>query len=99
LYLPQQNNSADKSLAMWKACLSFRHYLPLKLSQFGLNSFGICESLSGCLWSFIFYTGNETILDSRFIPPSKKNTPKATEIVIKLSAAPQELYLVEGKLL
>jgi hypothetical protein len=82
---------------MWNGCLSFSHYLPLKSSQFGLKTFEICKSLSDYLRSFIFHTGKETILDSRHIPP--KITPKATEIIIKLSAAPQRLYLVDGKLL
>jgi hypothetical protein len=89
LYLHQQDNSGDVSvtLTLPKGCISFKEYLQLKSSQFGLKTFATCESLSGYLWSSIFYTGNETIMDSRF-----KNTPKATKIVIKLPAAPQWLY-------
>ena len=57
---------------MWKFLLSFRSYLPLKPSEFGLKTLGLCESLSGYMRPYIFYTGKETILDSRLFFQKKK---------------------------
>jgi hypothetical protein len=82
LYLPQQDISADESLILWKGRLSFKHYLPLKSSQFEIKTFELCESNSGYLWSFLVYSGKDTILESFLI---SKDTPKATAIVLKLS--------------
>jgi len=42
----------------------------------------LCKSHSGYLWSFIVYTGKETVLDS---PLFSKNMPTATAIVLQLS--------------
>jgi len=83
---------------MWKGFLSFRRYLPLKPSEFGLKTFGLSESLSGYLRTCIFYTGKANHFGpTPFSPPPKKTkTPKATEILIKLSATPQRLHLVVG---
>jgi hypothetical protein len=39
LYLPQQDISVDESLTLWKGCLSFKQYLPLKSSQFRIKTF------------------------------------------------------------
>jgi hypothetical protein len=74
LYLPKQDNSVDDSLTLWKGRLSFKQYLPLKSLQFRLKTFELCESLSPYLSCYIFYTGNETILDSRFLFQKKKKT-------------------------
>jgi hypothetical protein len=63
LYLPQQDVSVDESLILWKSCLSFKQYLPLKSSQFAIKTSELCESNSGYLWSFRVYTGKDTILE------------------------------------
>jgi len=82
LYLPQQNISVDESLTLWKGRLSFKQYIPMKSSQFGIKTFELCESHSGYLWSFIVYTGKDTILESPLI---SRDTPKGTAIVLKLT--------------
>jgi len=81
LYLPSQNISVDESLTLWKGRLSFKQYLPLKSSKFGIKTFELCESSSGYLWSFIVYTGKGTIIQSHIIT---ENMNKTTAIVLKL---------------
>jgi hypothetical protein len=56
LYLPGQNIAIDESLTLWRGRLSFRQYVSLKASKFGIKSYELCESSSGYLWSFIIYT-------------------------------------------
>jgi hypothetical protein len=38
LYLPNQDISVHESLTLWKGCLSFKEYLPLKASKFGIKT-------------------------------------------------------------
>jgi len=49
LYLPGQNIVMDESLTLWRGRLSFRQYIPLKSSKFGIKSYELCESSSGYL--------------------------------------------------
>jgi hypothetical protein len=44
LYMPDQNIAIDDSLTLWKGRLSFRQYIPLKSSKFGIKSYKLCES-------------------------------------------------------
>jgi hypothetical protein len=44
LYLLEQNKTIDESLTLWKSRLSFRQYLPLKSSKFGVKTSELCES-------------------------------------------------------
>jgi hypothetical protein len=81
LYLPNQNIAIDESLTLWKGRLSFRQYLPLKASKFGIKTFELCESITGYLWCFLVYTGKNTVLESSLITPE---TPKTAAIVLKL---------------
>ena len=81
LYLPMQNIAIDESLTLWKGRLSFVQYLPLKASKFGIKTYELCESTTGYLWSFIVYTGKDTIMESALISP---DTPKTEAIVKKL---------------
>ena len=37
LYLPGQNFAIDESLTLWRGRLSFRQYIPLKSSKFGIR--------------------------------------------------------------
>jgi hypothetical protein len=67
LYLPGQNIAIDESLTLWRGRLSFRQYIPLKSSKFGIKSYELCESSSGYLWSFIIYTGKGTVFQKAFI--------------------------------
>jgi len=39
LYLPGQNIAIDESLLLWRGRLSFRQYIPLKSSKFGIKSY------------------------------------------------------------
>jgi hypothetical protein len=38
LYIPDQNIAIDESLTLWKGRLSFKQYIPLKSSKFGIKS-------------------------------------------------------------
>jgi hypothetical protein len=81
LYLPNKDISIDESLTLWKGRLSFKQYLPLKASKFGIKTYELCDSTTGYLWSFLVYTGKDTKLDSPLITA---DTPKTTAIVLKL---------------
>ncbi|PNF13973.1 hypothetical protein B7P43_G08681 [Cryptotermes secundus] len=47
LYLPSQNISVDESLTLWKGRLSFKQYLPLKASKFGIKTHELCDLKKG----------------------------------------------------
>jgi len=72
LYLPGQNIAIDESLTLWRGRLSFRQYIPLKSFTFGIKSYELCESSSGYLWSFIIYTGINTVFQTSFISGDTK---------------------------
>ena len=74
LYLPGQNIAIDESLTLWRGRLSFRQYIPLKSSKFGIKSYALCESSSGYLWSFIIYTDKDTGFQTAFISGDKNKT-------------------------
>jgi len=59
LYLPGQNIAIDESLTMERK--TFFQTIPLKSSKFGIKSYELCESSSGYLWSFIIYTGKDSV--------------------------------------
>src|SRR5215510_1156610 len=81
LYLPGQNIAIDESLMLWTGRLSFRQYIPLKSSKFGIKSYELCESSSGYLWSFIIYTGKDTVFQTAFL---SGDTNKTAAIVLSL---------------
>jgi hypothetical protein len=81
LYLPKKKISIDESLTLWKGRLSFKQYLPLKASKFGIKTYELCDSTTGYLWYFLVYTGKDTKLDSPLITA---DTNKTTAIVLKL---------------
>jgi hypothetical protein len=81
LFYPGQNICIDESLTLWKGRLSFKMYLPLKASKFGIKTYELCDSKSGYLWSFLVYTGSETQLNSKLI---RENTNKTTSIILHL---------------
>jgi hypothetical protein len=62
LYLPNKDISIDESLTLWKGRLSFKQYVPLKASKFGIKTYELCDSTTGYLWSFLVYTGKKTNL-------------------------------------
>jgi len=59
----------------------FRQYIPLKSSKFGIKSYELCESSSGYLWSFIIYTGKDTVFQTAFI---SGDTNKTAAILLSL---------------
>ena len=67
LYLPGQNTAIDESLTLWRRRLSSKQYIPLKSSKFGIKSYELWASSSGYLWSFIIYTGKDTVFQTAFI--------------------------------
>jgi hypothetical protein len=66
---------------LWKGRLTFKQYLPLKASKFGIKTYELCDSTTEFLWSFLVYTGKDTKLDS---PMIIADTSKTTAIVLKL---------------
>jgi len=79
LYLREQNIAIDESLTLWRGRLSFRQYITLKSSKFGIKSYELCESSSGYMWSFIIYTGKDTMFQTAFI---SGDTNKTATIVL-----------------
>jgi hypothetical protein len=72
--------------ATWmKGFKAFRQYLPLKTSQFGINTFNFCESNTGCLWCFFVYAGKTSEIEST---PSLPDITKITASVTKLLELP-----------
>ena len=53
--------------------------MSLKASKFGIKSYELCESSSGYLWSFIIYTGKDTVFQTAYISDT---TTKTAEIVL-----------------
>jgi hypothetical protein len=66
---------------LWKDHLSFKQYLPLKVSKFGIKTYKLCDASTGHLWSFLLYTGEDTKLHSPLITDDINNT---TAIFLKL---------------
>ena len=52
-----------------------------KVFQIGIKSYELCESSSGYLWSFIIYTGKDTVFQTAFI---SGDTNKTAAIVLSL---------------
>ncbi|XP_023210227.1 piggyBac transposable element-derived protein 4-like [Centruroides sculpturatus] len=65
-YTPEQNVSVDESLLLFKGRLSWKQYIPLKRSRYGVKFFMLCESKSGYLCKFIIYTGKGTCLNQKY---------------------------------
>jgi len=81
LYLHGQNIATDESLTLWRGRLSFRQYIPPKSSKFGIKSYELCESSSRYLWSFIIYSGKDTVFQTAFI---SGDTNKTAAIVLSI---------------
>ncbi|GFY56543.1 piggyBac transposable element-derived protein 4 [Trichonephila inaurata madagascariensis] len=69
----------DETLMLYKGCLGWRQYMPKKRSHFGVKSYLLCESSSGCIWSQIIYTGKGTLFDHKY-----KNLPQSIQVVISV---------------
>jgi hypothetical protein len=55
--------------------------MPLKASRFGIKSYELCESSLWYLWSFIIYTGKDTVFQTADISGTTKSI---AEIVLSL---------------
>ena len=60
VYTPSRNISIDESLLLWKGCLAFKQYIPLKRARFGIKCFMLCED-SGYTYRFKIYTGKDNV--------------------------------------
>lgn len=59
-YMPEEHISVDESLMLYKGRLSWKQFLPLKRSRFGVKFYVLCESATGYIWDVIIYTGKGT---------------------------------------
>lgn len=57
VYIRGKEVSVDESLLLWKDRLSWKQYIPMKASQFGIKIFELFDS-AGYLWNFIIYSGS-----------------------------------------
>jgi hypothetical protein len=60
---------------------SFKQYLPLKASKFGIKTYELYDTVTEYLWLFLVYAGKDSELDSPLITA---DTNKTTAIVLKL---------------
>ena len=44
VYIPGKEVSVDESLLLWKGRLSWKQYIPMKASRFGITLFELCDS-------------------------------------------------------
>jgi len=74
--------SVDESLLLWKGRLSFKQYLPLKRSRFGIKLYKLCESETGYVYRFFVYVGK--LSSPITCPPSHAPPPDfgATETIV-----------------
>ena len=98
LYLPGQNIAIDEFLTLWRGRITFRQYIPSKSSKVGIKSYELCESSSGYLWSFIIYTGKDTVFQTAFISGDTNKT--ANNCVVTCGAIAQKgPHVVGGQFL
>jgi len=97
LYLPGQNIAIDESLTLWRGRLSFRQYIPLKYSKFGIKTYELCESSLGYLWSFIIYSGKDTVFQTALISGDKRNSSNC--VVTCGAIAGKGPHIVDGQFL
>jgi hypothetical protein len=82
LYLPHQDISFYESLTPWKGRLSFKQYLPLKASKFGVkNLWNVWGHHMVFMALPCIYTGNNTKLDSPLITADTNTTAAILKLV------------------
>jgi hypothetical protein len=57
VYLPNKDISTDELLTLWKGHLSFKQYLPLQASKFGIKTYELGDTTTGYMWPFFVYLG------------------------------------------
>ena len=80
VYIPGKEISVDESLLLWKGRLSWKQYIPMKASRFGIKLFELCDS-AGYLWNFIIYCGSGTKLGCEI---TKDTDLFSTKVVLSL---------------
>lgn len=77
-YSPPKQLSIDEALVGFKGKLSYKQYIPLKRSRFGIKLYELCAA-NGYVLDIILYTGKGTVDEE-----STKQTGHAYNIVMKL---------------
>ncbi|PNF34265.1 hypothetical protein B7P43_G16895 [Cryptotermes secundus] len=80
VYIPGKEVSVDESLLLRKGRLSWKQYIPMKASRFGIKIFELCDS-AGYLWNFIIYSGSGTKLGCEI---TKDTDLFSTKVVLSL---------------
>ncbi|GBN07079.1 PiggyBac transposable element-derived protein 4 [Araneus ventricosus] len=76
---PEEQLTVDESLMLYKGRLSWKQYIPLKRSRFGIKFFMLCEAFSGYICDFLLYTGKGISL-----LPEYSSYPQSTAVVLHL---------------
>ena len=88
VYTPGPSVAVDESSVMWKGCLHFRQYLPLKRARFGIKLFCLAED-SGYLYRFRIYAGKQDPATAMLsVMPSECANFSHTEQVVVYMALP-----------
>lgn len=83
VYIPQKHVCVDESLIGWKGRLGWKQYIPSKRKRYGMKLFVLCESKTGYVYNFIFYTGSDTVYgDANYT-----NEPISSRVVLELMHA------------
>ncbi|PNF34339.1 hypothetical protein B7P43_G15496 [Cryptotermes secundus] len=90
VYIRGKDVSVDESLLLWKDRLSWKQYIPMKASQFGIKIFELFDS-AGYLWNFIIYSGSGIKLGCEI---TKETYLFSTKVVLRLC----EELLYSGRL-
>jgi hypothetical protein len=78
-------------MMLWKASLSFKYYLPLHVSIFGVKTYELCDAgTGGYLWSFLADAGSNTKLLTPLITADTKTKKKQHPLFQKLVEALQK---------
>jgi hypothetical protein len=75
----------DKSITLWKGCLSFNQYIPPKAAKLGIKTFKLCESSRGYLWNFFVHTGaGSDITTGTDVPDNLQSSKIVVRLVVPL---------------
>jgi hypothetical protein len=73
LKVPAQGVSVVES-QLRKGCVSFKKYMALKTTKFGIETFELCESCIGHVWNFTVYIGGGSdITNSTDMPDNQQS--------------------------
>lgn len=86
-YSTPKQLSTDEALLGFKGRLSYKQYIPLKRSQFGIKLYELC-ALYGYVLDIILYTGTKTVYEE-----STKEKGHAYNIAMKYQKKGHAVYL------